>query len=51
MRYFSKKKTNITGVVSACANPVLYGLLNENFKTEYKNLLVAWREKLLEIKL
>jgi len=49
--YFSKKKNNITGVVSACANPVLYGLLNENFKTEYKNLLVAWREKLLEIKL
>ena len=46
-----RKKTNITGVVSACANPVLYGLLNENFKTEYKNLLVAWREKLLEIKL
>jgi hypothetical protein len=44
-------KNNITGVVSACANPVLYGLLNENFKTEYKNLLVAWREKLLEIKL
>ena len=39
------------GVVSACANPVLYGLLNENFKTEYRNLFEAWRGKLLDIKL
>jgi hypothetical protein len=38
-------------VVSACANPVLYGLLNENFKAEYKNMLEAWREKLLDVKL
>ena len=26
------------GMLSACCNPVVYGLLNENFKTEFRNI-------------
>ena len=31
--------SNCIGMMSACCNPVLYGILNENFKSEFKWLL------------
>ena len=27
-----------SGMASACANPILYGFLNENFKKEFKGM-------------
>ena len=29
---------SVLGMLSACTNPILYGILNENFKAEYKNI-------------
>jgi hypothetical protein len=35
----------LSGMLSACANPVLYGLLNENFKTEFKLIFKTFLSK------
>ena len=32
-------------MLSACANPVLYGLLNENFKTEFRHIFKTFFAK------
>ena len=35
-----------TGMLSACANPIIYGFLNENFKTEFKEIYKILKSKL-----
>lgn len=32
---------HVTGMLSACANPIIYGYLNENFSREFKNIFSA----------
>ncbi len=34
---------HMTGMVSACANPVIYGYLNENFNREFRELFRVGR--------
>ena len=34
---------HLLGVSSACTNPVLYGLLNYNFITQYNIVMDRWR--------
>ncbi len=36
---------SFTGMLSACANPILYGLLNENFKSEFKLIFKTFFHK------
>jgi len=36
---------HVTGMLSACANPVIYGYLNENFNREFKDLAATIRSK------
>ena len=35
----------IKGMLSACCNPILYGLLNENFKSEFKTIFKSFCQK------
>ena len=35
---------HVTGMLSACANPVIYGYLNENFNREFKEIFGGLRE-------
>ena len=36
---------HVTGMLSACANPVIYGYLNENFNKEFKDILAVFNRK------
>ncbi|KAL8186787.1 UNVERIFIED_CONTAM: hypothetical protein K2H54_011339 [Gekko kuhli] len=36
---------HLTGMASACVNPVIYGFLNKNFKEEVKALLLSCRRR------
>lgn len=35
---------HVTGMLSACANPVIYGYLNENFNREFKEIFDRLRQ-------
>ncbi len=35
---------HVTSMASACANPVIYGYLNENFNREFKDILQSFRK-------
>ena len=37
---------HVASMLSACANPIIYGFLNENFKTEFKELYSILKKKL-----
>ena len=37
---------HVAGMLSACANPIIYGFLNENFKAEFKELYSILKKKL-----
>ncbi|QQP41876.1 Uncharacterized protein FKW44_016371, partial [Caligus rogercresseyi] len=36
---------HVLGMLSACANPVIYGFLNENFSKEFKQIGLWWKTK------
>ncbi|XP_040565594.1 neuropeptide F receptor [Lepeophtheirus salmonis] len=37
---------HVLGMLSACANPVIYGFLNENFSKEFKQIGLWWKTKI-----
>ena len=42
---------HVTGMLSACANPVIYGYLNENFNREFKEIFarIKWACPCMEL--
>ena len=40
---------HVMGMLSACANPVIYGFLNENFHREFKELFGELKKKCFQL--
>ena len=39
---------HLLGMSSACANPIIYGFLNENFSKEFRLIWQWWKDKSIQ---
>lgn len=39
---------HVLGMSSACANPVIYGFLNENFSKEFRLIGEWWKDRIID---